>query len=413
MSISATNRYALSLSAAAALLAGCGALPLSLSKGEDDTRPSLSVSAAGSAPQQSLTTRAYARLHEFGNSAGDGTNPYAGLIVVKGTLYGTTMSGGANNLGTVFAITKTGEETVLHSFGASGDGSGPVAGLLDVNGTLYGTTTVGGANSSGTVFSITRGGKEKVLYSFPYSAGGGNLPFAALIDVNGTLYGTTYQGGTVNCGAGGCGTVFSITTSGTEHLLYGFGERPNDGEYPQAGLLNVGGTLYGTTLQGGRYQRGTVFTISTAGKEHVLYSFGAASTDGTEPSCTLIYAEGALYGTTRYGPGPHNYGTVFSITKFGRASLVYGFNGSDGSQPFAGLVDVKGVLYGTTLVGGVKNDGSVFSVTPSGEEGVLHSFRAQGGKHPDAALVETGGTLYGTTYGAVTGHHGTVFSLTP
>ncbi|HLY02985.1 MAG TPA: choice-of-anchor tandem repeat GloVer-containing protein [Candidatus Cybelea sp.] len=411
MSIFATNRYALSLSAAAALLAGCGALPLSLSKGQDDTRPPLSSPAAGLAPQQSLTSRAYNRLHEFGNSAGDGTNPYAGLIVVKGTLYGTTFSGGSNNSGTVFAVTKTGEETVLHSFGASGDGSGPAARLLDVNGTLYGTTTVGGANNSGTVFSITPGGKEKVLYSFPYSGNGGALPFAGLIDVNGTLYGTTYQGGT--CRTGGCGTVFSITTSGTEHLLYSFGKRPNDGEYPQAALLDVGGTLYGTTLQGGKYRRGTVFTISTAGKEHVLYSFGASANDGTEPSCTLIYVKGALYGTTQHGPGPRSSGTVFSITKFGRANLVYGFNGSDGSQPIAGLVDVKGVLYGTTLVGGVKNVGAVFSVATSGEEEVLHSFRAQGGKHPYAGLVEAGGTLYGTTYGAVNGHHGTVFSLTP
>src|ERR1700723_916034 len=99
MSIIATNRYALSLSAVAALLAGCG-----------ESQPPLSVS-AGLAPQQSLTSRAYTRLHEFGNSAGDGTNPYAGLILVKGSLFGTTMSGGSNNLGTVFAITKTGEET--------------------------------------------------------------------------------------------------------------------------------------------------------------------------------------------------------------------------------------------------------------------------------------------------------------
>jgi uncharacterized repeat protein (TIGR03803 family) len=402
MSIFATNRCALSLSAAAALLAGCG-----------ESQPPLSVSPAASTPQQSLASHAYNILHEFGNSAGDGTNPYAGLIVVKGTLYGTTLSGGSNDSGTVFAVTETGEETVLHSFGASGDGSGPAARLLDVNGTLYGTTTVGGANNSGTVFSITRGGKEKVLYSFPYSGNGGALPFAGLIDVNGTLYGTTYQGGAVTCGNAGCGTVFSITTSGTEHLLYSFGKRPNDGEYPQAALLDVSGTLYGTTLQGGKYGRGTVFIISTTGKERVLYSFGASGYhDGTDPSSALIDAGGALYGTTEKG-GDGASGTVFSTTKFGRENLVYSFNGSDGSQPIAGLIDVRGVLYGTTFMGGVKNVGAVFSVTTSGEENVLHSFRAGHGENPYAGLVEADGTLYGTTYGSIYEHLGNVFSLTP
>jgi uncharacterized repeat protein (TIGR03803 family) len=355
MSVFATNRYALSLSAAAALLAGCG-----------ESQPPLSVSAAGLAPQQSLTSRAYNRLHEFGNSAGDGTNPYAGLIVVKGTLYGTTLSGGSSNSGTVFAITKTGEETVLHSF-------------------------------SGSAFSSSDDGAQ---------------PAAALIDVNGTLYGTTYAGGAHLCGGVTCGTVFSITTSGTEKVLYSFGERPHDGEYPQAALLDVGGTLYGTTSQGGKYGRGTVFIISTAGKERVLYSFGASGYhDGTDPS-SLIDAGGTLYGTTEKG-GDGTSGTVFSITKFGRENLVYSFNGSDGSQPIAALIDVKGVLYGTTFMGGVENVGAVFSVTTSGEEEVLHSFRSQAGKHPYAGLVEAGGTLYGTTYGSITGHHGTVFSLTP
>ncbi len=402
MSIFATNRYALSLGAAAALLAGCG-----------ESQPPLSVSPAGLAPQQSRASEAYHILHEFGKSAADGTNPYAGLIVVKGTLYGTTIMGGSNNAGTVFAVAKTGEETVLHSFGGSGDGSGPVAGLLDVNGTLYGTTVEGGANDSGTVFSITRGGKEKVLYSFPYTGNGGDQPYASLIDVNGTLYGTTYQGGALPCGNAGCGTVFSITTSGTERLLYSFGKQTNDGLYPQAALLNVGGTLYGTTTQGGKYKRGTVFMISTAGKEHVLYSFGANANDGTLPSCALIYTRGALYGTTQHGPGPQYAGTVFSITTFGRERSVFNFTGGDGSQPIAGLINFKGLLYGTTLMGGVKNVGVVFSLTTSGEETVLHSFRTGSGISPYAGLVVADGTLYGTTYGSGYQHHGNVYSLTP
>jgi uncharacterized repeat protein (TIGR03803 family) len=396
------SRYALSLSAAGALLAGCGG-----------TQPPLGLTPQGMAQPQTLVSQPYNIVHEFGKSAGDGTNPYAALIVVKGILYGTTLSGGSNNVGTVFSVTKTGEETVLHSFGGSGDGSEPAAGLVDVDGTLYGTTVEGGANNSGAVFSITRSGTEKVLYSFPFSANAGAQPWASLIDVNGTLYGTTYQGGNIYCGSGGCGSVFSLTTSGTEKTLHSFGTQTNDGKNPLATLLNIDGTLYGTTSQGGKYKRGTIFSISTTGKERVLYSFGTDPYDGTFPSSTLIYAKGALYGTTQHGPGPQYAGTVFSITPFGRERSVFNFNGGDGSQPIAGLIYFKGVFYGTTLMGGVKNVGTVFSLTATGKEAVLHSFSAGGGVSPFAGLVVADGTLYGTTYGSGYQHHGNVYSLTP
>jgi hypothetical protein len=46
---------------------------------------------------------------------------------------------------------------VLYSFkGGSEDGNYPYAGVISVNGTLYGTTYSGGANASGTVFALTR-----------------------------------------------------------------------------------------------------------------------------------------------------------------------------------------------------------------------------------------------------------------
>jgi uncharacterized repeat protein (TIGR03803 family) len=100
--------------------------------------------------------------------------------------------------------------SVLYSFKAPPDGKSPVAGLIDVKGTLYGTTSAGGAYGDGTLFSITAGGTEKVLHTFgnacPSACTDGSEPFAGLIDVKGMLYGTTSAGG-VN----GYGTVFSIT----------------------------------------------------------------------------------------------------------------------------------------------------------------------------------------------------------
>ena len=234
-------RYGLSLGAATALLMGCGG-----------SQSPLSLPPQGSAPQQVLAQQAYHIIHPFGRSAGDGTRPAADLVDVKGTLYGTTMSGGSNNAGTVFSITTSGQETVLHSFGGPGDGVYPVAALLHVNGMFYGTTEYGGTSGGGTIFSMTPDGNVKLLHSFvfdyPDKTDRGSIPLASLIDVNGTLYGTTSQGGKHTCNDGytNCGTVFSITPNGKYMLLHSFGGATTV-FFPQAGLLDVNGELYGTT----------------------------------------------------------------------------------------------------------------------------------------------------------------------
>jgi uncharacterized repeat protein (TIGR03803 family) len=394
-----------SIGAVATLLSACGG-----------AQPPLSASPAGIAPQRALAREAYQMLHSFGAS-GDGTNPVAGLVDVKGTLYGTTATGGANNGGTVFAVAKTGEETVLHSFGSSGDGGQPEAGLIDVKGTLYGTTEYGGAHGGGTVFSITTAGKEKIVYSFGFSGTDGVAPFAGLLDVNGTLYGTTQQGGVGYCGSATCGTVFSVTTRGAEKVLYSFGQQADDGMYPVAGLIDVKGRLYGTTEYGGAGGCGTVFSVTMGGTQEVLHSFSCGK-DGSEPMAGLIDVTGTLYGTTEAG-GEHYGGTVFTITTAGIENVAYSFSGSDGSGPVAGLIDVKGTLYGTTSQGGAYNDGAVFSLTTSGKESVLHSFaegtngRAFDGADPEAGLIEVSGTLYGTTSKGGAYGDGIVFSLRP
>jgi hypothetical protein len=151
--------------------------------------------------------------------------------------------------------------------------------LIDVKGTLYGTTTLGGTGSCGgtgpscgTVYSVTTKGKEKILHNFAGGSDGLN-PIGPLIDVEGKLYGTTAGAFSFapldvlaptwerdsGCG-GGCGTVFSITTTGTEKVLYHFSGGA-DGEQPDAPLTNVKGTLYGTTFYGGKGW-GTIFELS-------------------------------------------------------------------------------------------------------------------------------------------------------
>ncbi|HEX3369693.1 MAG TPA: choice-of-anchor tandem repeat GloVer-containing protein [Candidatus Cybelea sp.] len=199
---------------------------------------------------------------------------------------------------------------LLYSFVGGDDGAHPAAPLLDEDGTLYGTTTVGGDAyaTAGTVYSITTSGSEKLLYSFTGVPNGSN-PTGSLIDVGGTLYGTTTLGGPRRAG-----TVFSVTTSGVENVLHKFGSG-TDGVTPAGGLIDVKGTLYGTTIEGGADNEGTVFSVTTKGTEKVLYSF-RGEPDGNNPWSALLDVAGTLYGTTNFG-GAYNLGTVFSITTSG------------------------------------------------------------------------------------------------
>ena len=242
------------------------------------------IGAPGTMPQPSAHAARtkganYSVIYSFSGSP-DGVLPLASLIDRGGTLYGTTAGGGSycGGCGTVFSVSPDGTEKVLHSFGESPDGNGPDAGLIDVNGTFYGTTSGGGSYTEaprctgsdyfpcGTVFSITRNGAEQVLHSFGNGTDGLD-PEASLIEVNGTLYGTTEHGGTHNnkCN-GGCGTVFSVTPNGTYKVLRSFRAR-SDGARPVASLIEVNRKLYGTTQYGGTYGFGTVFSITLSGRE--------------------------------------------------------------------------------------------------------------------------------------------------
>ncbi len=147
----------------------------------------------------------------------------------------------------------------------------------------------------------------------PRGGSDGAHPFySGLTKVGSTLYGTTPQGGTSNFG-----TIYKITTSGKESALYSF-SGGSDGESPNAGLTNVGGTLYGTTEYGGVNNRGTIFALlNKAGPEIVLYSFAGGS-DGSSPTAGLTNVGGTLFGTTEFaggtGCGGEGCGTIFSLS---------------------------------------------------------------------------------------------------
>ena len=244
-------------------------------------------------------------------------------------MYGTTLYGGQpNNLGTVFSLDKkTGAEKVLYAFQGGNDGIGPYAALINVGGTLYGTTIYGGPGNCndgnqggcGTVFSIDpETGAEQVIYRF---SGGsdGNYP-TGITELNGEIYGTTSAGGNLNasCNAFGCGTVFTIDPkTGAKKTVYAF-EGGTDGWLPYAGVIAVKGALYGTTCAGGTgpcdQGCGTVFSVNpSTDAETILHDFQGGS-DGELPVAGLIAKAGKLYGTTNLGDDANNDGTVFEIS---------------------------------------------------------------------------------------------------
>lgn len=257
-------------------------------------------------------------------------------------------------------------ETVLYSFQDGSDGAYPAAGLIDVGGNLYSITTYGGTHLNGTLFKVTTAGVEAPVYAFG-AAGDGANPSAGLVSVAGEFYGATQGGGN------GQGMVFKITKRVVETALHSFGYGSGDGVFPSSSLVKVGDALFGTTTRGGAYVTGcedygcgTVFQITPAGVETVVHSFSAAGSDGVSPGGGLLNVGGTLYGTAQ-GGGANSYGTVFSVTPEGAFAVLYSFKGgSDGEYPDAGLIAAAGVLYGTTSSGGAYGGGTVFALTSTG-----------------------------------------------
>jgi uncharacterized repeat protein (TIGR03803 family) len=254
----------------------------------------------------------YTNLYSFGASPYDGANPGSGLVQGSdGNFYGTTYWGGTNGFGTVFRISPSGSKTNLYSFGGgTNDGGHPLALVEGSDGNFYGTTVFGGTNLYGTVFRISPSGSETILHSFPSSVADGIYPSAGLVQgSDGDFYGVTGDGGTP-----GYGNMFRISPSGSYTNLHSFGSSPNDGENPYAGLVQGSdGNFYGTAYGGGS-GHGTVFGISPSSGYTNLYSFVGSANDGSSPQAGLVQGgDGNFYGTTYQG-GTSNSGTVFKLT---------------------------------------------------------------------------------------------------
>jgi uncharacterized repeat protein (TIGR03803 family) len=199
-------------------------------------------------------------LHTFTGSTRDGKYPsYTSLLMdAQGNFYGVTEEGGAADGGILYKLSTTGKLTILHSFkGGTTDGCNVLGTpFMDAAGNFYGTTSSCGTHTLGTVWRVSKSGKETVLHSFAGGTTDGKYPLAGVIvDANGNLYGNTETGGSDDVG-----TVYEISKSGKFTLLHSFDG--TDGKYPYGSFVqNAKGTLFGTALNGGTIGYGTVWKI--------------------------------------------------------------------------------------------------------------------------------------------------------
>jgi uncharacterized repeat protein (TIGR03803 family) len=368
-------------------------------------------------------------LHKF-HDGRDGAFPYDALLLdASGNLYGTTAGGGSFAYGTVFEITSSGKEIVLHSFWG-GDGLQPWGDVVrDQAGNLYGTALDGGTleqgqcdHGCGTVFKLDTTGKLTVLHAFTGWADGGEPRAGLLRDNAGNLFGTTTKGGT------GSGVVFKIAPNGKETILHTF-SGGQGGWYPEGDLVrDKAGSFYGSVL-GGASDYGAVFVLSPSGKYTILYSFPGGSSGAYPVGRLALDSQSNLYGATQNGGGSCYCGVVFKLDRSGHETVLHTFTGNpDGAYPELGIArDRSGNLYGTTYGGGGSSNcyglgcGTAYQVGSKGKETVLHSFTGgSDGRIPFGGLaLDKSGNLYGTAPGGgdlscSKGYGcGVVFKLTP
>lgn len=324
------------------------------------------------------------------------------------------------------------------------DGSAPSGGLtMDSTGSLFGTTSAGGKHGSGTVFKLTPNSKKKkwkleTLYSFcaKENCTDGKYPNGALVlDTDGNLYGTSYQGGASNAGL-----VFKLSPVDGKSKwkltrLHDFASGGTDGYVPtgrltydgaQSGVAYDGiSPLYGATTMGGGVGNGTVFSVAPEpGKAHwkekILHAF--ATNEGALLYGGVIFdGHGNLYGAA-YGGGSSGFGTVFELKsnaskKRWTVTVLHNFceirctDGEDGQDPFEAIaMDGSGNLFGTTLLGGANEGGVAYKIVPKGENSpftVLYNFcsvspHCADGSEPGNGssgplAIDVTGNLFGTT----------------
>jgi uncharacterized repeat protein (TIGR03803 family) len=357
-------------------------------------------------------------LYNFGSASGDPLNPaYIGAVAQgqDGSLYTTAPHGGIDDgvcCGAVFKITPAGDLSTLYNFSGGADGSEPQSGLtLGTDGNFYGTTLFGGAGNVGTVFKITPQGTLTTLYTFTGGTDGGYPAAPPVEGTDGSFYGTAVEGGAANCDDGdGCGTIYKISPTTGFSIIYQFDF--THGNSPTGLILGTDGNFYGTTSAGGANDLGVIFKITPTGKLTVLHNVA----DGQTCFTALVEgSDGNFYGVSNTGPGSHGHGAVFKMTPSGKFTILHSMNPTtDGEQPTGLSQATDGNFYGVNAYGGPANSncmdtscGTLFEITPAGAFSVLYYFNYTTGMAPEVAPFQhTSGALYADTEFGGTGDLG-------
>jgi uncharacterized repeat protein (TIGR03803 family) len=209
-------------------------------------------------------------IHTFTGGTDGATGSAGRLLLHGGLLYGVATAGGVNGKGTAYELkpSHAGEWILktIYAFQGQPDAGFPYGALLFASGKLYGTTYYDGANNLGSVYELSRTAmgkwKEKVLYSFQGGSDGQNSLGNLVIDAAGNLYGTTSEGG-ADCS---CGTIFKLTPgvhgTWTESVVHRF-QGPPDGAFAYNGMVaDAAGNFYGATVHGGVSDDGAIYEFT-------------------------------------------------------------------------------------------------------------------------------------------------------
>ena len=331
-----------------AVYSGTSSYPLLLAEGRDNNL--YGVTAVGGTHSKGTIFKVgpssgFTVLYNFDGA--HGSTPLGGLTLgPDGNLFGMAEREGANGYGNIFRITPAGAFTVLYSFKGGPDGGLPVSPLIvGADGNFYGTSYPGAA------FRMTPAGAVTVISKIPTASYG---PLLQAKD--GAFYGVTEFGGKYSAG-----TVYRITGS-TYTILHSF-DGPS-GSYPTGGLVEgEDGNFYGTTTAGGSTNAGVIYRISPSGSYHVMIDWDNKHTaDGYQSFAGLVAgADGNLYGTTIWG-GQYGYGVLFSMSIEGDYSVLYSFDVPHGNGAYATPIQhTNGKIYGITNRGGAGHYGVVYS----------------------------------------------------